>query len=170
MLRGVCALHSYARARGLGIEADYNLGRAAHELGLLHLAVMYYERTLKAREEAREEEEAARGVGGGCRGGGRGVGDGGDEEMRDVEGRREAEEGSEVVRDGRGWGSRDGRMSRGATPAPASPLPLAPVMTLEERSEVEGLSREAAYNLVHIYRRTGATALARQIMQRYLVF
>lgn len=132
-LRGAAALHSYARARakgpgappGLAAEAEYNLGRGAHEMGLLHLAAAHYERALLA------------------------AGGGGGEDS-EVEERREGE-----PQEGEGEGG--GRSGAAAA-------------TLEERALREGAAREAAHNLVHIYRRTGAPELARQIMARHLVF
>jgi general transcription factor 3C polypeptide 3 (transcription factor C subunit 4) len=39
----------YAARRGNAQEAAYNLGRAAHQLGLLHLAAPFYERALAAQ-------------------------------------------------------------------------------------------------------------------------
>ena len=41
-------MQEYAARRQNAQEAAYNLGRAAHQLGLLHLAVPFYERALDA--------------------------------------------------------------------------------------------------------------------------
>ena len=41
-------MQEYAARRQNAQEAAYNLGRAAHQLGLLHLAVPFYERALEA--------------------------------------------------------------------------------------------------------------------------
>ena len=41
-------MQEYAARRGNAQEAAYNLGRAAQQLGLLHLAVPFYERALEA--------------------------------------------------------------------------------------------------------------------------
>ena len=84
------AAQEYAEQRSSEQEACYNLGRAAHQLGLLHVAVPFYERALAAKP------------------------------------------------------------------------PLA--------SSAANLRREAAHNLVLIYRSTGATSLARNVMQEHLTF
>ena len=42
-------LQGYAAQRCNEQEATYNLGRAAHQLGLLHAAVPLYERVLAAK-------------------------------------------------------------------------------------------------------------------------
>lgn len=80
----------YAEQRCSEQEACYNLGRAAHQLRLLHVAVPFYERALAAK------------------------------------------------------------------PPP--------------NSSSADLRREAAHNLVLIYRSTGATGLARQVMREHLTF
>ena len=88
---GACAAaQEYAEQRSSEQEACYNLGRAAHQLGLLHAAVPFYERALAAK------------------------------------------------------------------PPPAS--------------SSADLRHEAAHNLVLIFRSTGATGLARKVMQEYLTF
>lgn len=89
-LRHVNVVQEYAGRRCNEQEALYNTGRAAHQLGLLHVAVPLYERAL-------------------------------------------------------------------AAPAPAA-------------SSTTDVRREAAHNLVLIYRSTGAIELARQIMHEYLAF
>ena len=42
----LAALQEYERLRGQPQESLYNLGRAAHHLGLLHIALHFYERAL----------------------------------------------------------------------------------------------------------------------------
>ena len=84
------AVQEYAEQRCSEQEACYNFGRAAHQLGLLHVALPFYERALAA--ELRPESSSA------------------------------------------------------------------------------DLRREAAHNLVLIYRHTGATGLARQVMREHLSF
>lgn len=42
-------------------EAEYNMGRALHQLGLSHLAVEYYLRVIQMSEEANEQGEAIKG-------------------------------------------------------------------------------------------------------------
>ena len=83
-------LQGYAAQRCNEQEATYNLGRAAHQLGLLHVAVPLYERALAAK-------------------------------------------------------------------APHD-------------SSIANLQREAAHNLVLIYRSTGAVIMARHVMQEHLTF
>ena len=83
-------MQEYAEQRGSEQEACYNLGRAAHQLGLLHVAVPFYERALAAQ------------------------------------------------------------------PPP--------------KSSSADVRREAAHNLVLIYRSTGATSIARQVMREHLTF
>lgn len=39
-------LQEYAQHRGNALESNYNLGRAAHHLGLVHIAVQYYQKCL----------------------------------------------------------------------------------------------------------------------------
>ena len=39
-------LQEYAQHRGNVMESNYNLGRAAHHLGLVHIAVQYYQKCL----------------------------------------------------------------------------------------------------------------------------
>lgn len=46
MLRSVLGQQEYAKHRQHEQEAMYNLGRAAHHLGLLHIAVQYYQKCL----------------------------------------------------------------------------------------------------------------------------
>jgi general transcription factor 3C polypeptide 3 (transcription factor C subunit 4) len=81
-------LCKYRAKRGNPQEAAYNLGRAAHQLGLMHVAIPFYEQALALR--------------------------------------------------------------------PA------------ERGSATDLSREAAHNVVMIYKATGAIALAREVMHEYL--
>ena len=42
-------LQNYAKRRGNQQEGFYNLGRAAHQVGLLHLAAPWYQRCLAAQ-------------------------------------------------------------------------------------------------------------------------
>lgn len=44
-------------------ESSYNIGRAAHQLGLLHIAAAYYERSLQASPSAAQSAAACRGGG-----------------------------------------------------------------------------------------------------------
>ena len=88
---GICiAVQEYAEQRCSEQEACYNFGRAAHQLGLLHVALPFYERALAAEPPS--------------------------------------------------------------------------------ESSFADLRREAAHNLVLIYRSTGATGMARQVMREHLTF
>ena len=49
---GAVYLQEYARLRGNEQEVAYNMGRAAHQLGLVHLAVSLYERALASSPPA----------------------------------------------------------------------------------------------------------------------
>lgn len=91
----------YASVRRNAQEAAYNIGRAAHQLGLLHLATPFYERALAAE------------------------------------------------------------------PPPANAAPGGAAASA--RAADLDLRREAAHNLVLIYKTTGAVALARQVMRQHLV-
>ena len=94
----VVPVQEYAASRRNQQEAAYNIGRAAHQLGLLHLAAPFYERAL-------------------------------------------------------------------ATEPPADP---SCVVAGAVRSSFD-IRKEAAHNLVLIYRTTGAVTLARQVMRQHLV-
>ena len=49
-------VQEYARHREHEQEAAYNMGRAAHHLGLLHLAVQYYQKCLNSNSDGCEED------------------------------------------------------------------------------------------------------------------
>ena len=51
-------MQEYSLLRGNEQEAAYNMGRAAHQLGLLHLAVPLYERALAAKPPAPSEGQS----------------------------------------------------------------------------------------------------------------
>ncbi len=91
----------YAGSRRNQQEAAYNIGRAAHQLGLLHLAAPFYERAL-------------------------------------------------------------------ATEPPVDPS-CGPGMAAGAARSSFDVRREAAHNLVLIYRTTGAVMLARKVMRQHLV-
>jgi len=157
-LRGIAALHAYSRARGLPAEADYNLGRAAHEMGQLHIAAAHYERALAAQDAAvaaqapavsSKERIAAAAAAGSD-----------DERMEDPL----SDEGGEVEAEGAAAAAAAAAGGSSAAPAAGSGH------TIEEQAQLAGAAREAAFNLAHIYRRSGAGEMARQVMQRYLVF
>lgn len=99
-LRCSC-VQEYASCRRMPQEAAYNIGRAAHQLGLLHLAALFYERALAAQPPAGDA-------------------------MR------------------------------------TNGVAVDPSMSSYD------VRREAAHNLVLIYRTTGAVTLARQVMRQHL--
>lgn len=42
-------MQEYAQHRDEALESNYNLGRAAHHLGLVHIAVQYYHKCLNSK-------------------------------------------------------------------------------------------------------------------------
>jgi len=58
ILKAFAFLTHYAARAGSPAEAAYNLGRAFHQLELLHLATEWYNRCLALLGTAREEEAA----------------------------------------------------------------------------------------------------------------
>lgn len=92
----------YASCRRILQEAAYNIGRAAHQLGLLHMAAPFYERAL-------------------------------------------------------------------ATEPPAGDPSCSANATAATADSAFDVRREAAHNLVLIYKTTGAVTLARQVMCQHLV-
>lgn len=46
-VQGFSFLHRYLDLRGPCQESFYNLGRGLHQLGLLHLAIHYYQKVLE---------------------------------------------------------------------------------------------------------------------------
>jgi general transcription factor 3C polypeptide 3 (transcription factor C subunit 4) len=73
ILQAFAFLQEYSSTRGCPQEAAYNTARAAHQLGLLHIAVPYYERALETAPTqppvASREAVADAGLGGGVVGG-----------------------------------------------------------------------------------------------------
>ncbi|KAG2491648.1 hypothetical protein HYH03_010018 [Edaphochlamys debaryana] len=126
ILEAFAFLQAYQQTRGsaLSQEAAYNLGRAAHQLGLTHIAHHYYEAALAAPPPA--PPSAADGASAGPYGAPAGP-----------------------------WAG-SGLASWASGPAAAA-----------ERTW--DLRREAAHNLVALYKSSGATALAREVMMKYLV-
>lgn len=51
VLQGFAFLHNYQRLCNSNQESNYNLARAYHHVGLVHLAVIYYEKVLAHCEE-----------------------------------------------------------------------------------------------------------------------
>eukprot|EP00123_Amoebidium_parasiticum_P006302 comp17287_c0_seq1/m.16404 comp17287_c0_seq1/g.16404 ORF comp17287_c0_seq1/g.16404 comp17287_c0_seq1/m.16404 type:complete len:997 (-) comp17287_c0_seq1:391-3381(-) len=62
-LEGYAFVFRYHKLRDGDAEASYNLGRAFHQLGLVHLAVPYYEKVLsEGTPHGNEEEEGVEGL------------------------------------------------------------------------------------------------------------
>ena len=61
MVGPVTYMQEYGRRCGNQLEADYNMGRATHFLGMMHIATQYYERVLSVKdvEEHDLKQEAA---------------------------------------------------------------------------------------------------------------
>ncbi|GFH30601.1 uncharacterized protein HaLaN_29485, partial [Haematococcus lacustris] len=56
VLQGFTLLQMYERQRGNLHESSYNIGRAAHQLGLSHIAHHYYQRSLAAAPQHDEDD------------------------------------------------------------------------------------------------------------------
>ena len=52
VLHGFTFLQAYQGRRAIAQESAYNMGRAAHELNLLHVAVPFYEQALRCAPPA----------------------------------------------------------------------------------------------------------------------
>jgi hypothetical protein len=123
-------------------EASYNLGRAAHRIGLLHVAVAHYERVLQLADE-----EAATAA---------------------ADGAARQLQGLSIQQQQQQQQSADDMQ-----------VDTAPTTQQQQRQNdnqgveglhnlSQGLAREAAHNLVLIYKGSGAHDLARLIMRQYL--
>uniref|UniRef100_A0A383W8F4 Uncharacterized protein n=1 Tax=Tetradesmus obliquus TaxID=3088 RepID=A0A383W8F4_TETOB len=169
LLRGFAALHTYAKHRGPAAEAEaaYNLGRAAHEVGLLHVAVAHYERVLQLdqhaaadaaaqqlgqltlqqqgqQQQGQQQQQQQGGV---------------DQEAMQLDGDEQQEQRpADATQDMQQQKQRAMRRRQQQQPAEQQRL----------QQLGRGLVREAAHNLCMIYRGSGADDLARQIMRKYL--
>jgi hypothetical protein len=125
-------------------EASYNLGRAAHRIGLLHVAVAHYERVLQLADE-----EAATAAANGA------------------------------ARQLQGLSIQQQQQQQQQQSADDMQVDTAPTTQQQQRQNdnqgveglhnlSQGLAREAAHNLVLIYKGSGAHDLARLIMRQYL--
>lgn len=135
---------------GAEAEAAYNLGRAAHRVGLLNVAVAHYERVLQLADEAAAADAAQQLSGLDLQPDAAAAG-------MDVDGAPCLDEAT---------GQQQHQPARGAAAGTSAPSTLQEELRVLER----GLAREAAHNLVLIYRASGAEDLARAIMRRYLTF
>jgi hypothetical protein len=125
-------------------EASYNLGRAAHRIGLLHVAVAHYERVLQLADE-----EAATAA---------------------ADGAAQQLQGLSIQQQQQQQSADDMQVDTAPTTQQQQQQRLQHdnqgVEGLHKLSQ--GLGREAAHNLVLIYRGSGAHDLARHIMRQYL--
>jgi hypothetical protein len=134
-------------------EVQYNLGRAAQRVGLLHCAVYHYEHVLLLAEGIDTTAAAADGAAAQLQ-----RLDVNQEQQQqqstdsmqvDADGtqQQQQQQQQEAVSQGQGQGDKAGLQQLG-----------------------RGLVREAAHNLVLIYKGSGAHDLARQVMRQYLTF
>lgn len=133
-------------------EVNYNLGRAAQRVGLLHAAVSHYERVL-ALAEAADDAAAADGAAAQLQRLGlnqQQQQQGTDDMQVDAPGTQQQQQQKKQQQQGQGVG------------------PGGEAGGLQQLGR--GLVREAAHNLVLIYRGSGAHDLARQVMRQYLTF
>ena len=134
-------------------EVAYNIGRAAHHLGLSHIALHFYLKALGSApwdDEATVGEEDGEGeAGAGADGRSRdGSGEAGND--MDVDEEEEQQLGAAS-----GSGTLQGSEAGGHEQAAAT---------------ARGpLTRQAAYNLANIYQASGAVELAREVYRTYLV-
>jgi hypothetical protein len=133
-------------------EVSYNLGRAAHRVGLLHVAVAHYERTLQLADEAADTaaDTAAAAAGAGEGSTAAAAADGAAQQLQ---GLAIQQPGNEV----------DGMQVDGTASQQQQQQGSAALQKL-----ARGLAHEAAHNLVLIYRGSGAHDLAGHIMRTYL--
>jgi hypothetical protein len=134
-------------------EASYNLGRAAHRVGLLHVAVAHYERVLQLEDEAAARQaagDALQQLSGLALAGGR--------QQQQQQQEQQPQDQTQAL--------------HGNEPAANAAQRQLQQQAREGGSVLQrlgqGLAREAAHNLVLIYRGSGADGLARAIMRRHL--
>lgn len=134
-------------------EVAYNIGRAAHHLGLSHIALNFYLKALGSApwdDEANVGEEDGEGEAGAGADGKVAGGSGEAGNDMDVDGEEEQQQGVAS-----GSGTLQGREAGGHEQAAAA---------------ARGpLTRQAAYNLANIYQASGAVELAREVYRTYLV-
>ena len=56
------AFQEYAQHREDALESNYNIGRAAHHLGLVHIAAQYYHKCLDSTSASQPANEEGQGV------------------------------------------------------------------------------------------------------------
>lgn len=56
-LFSACVMQEYAQHRANSQESNYNLGRAAHHLGITHIAVQYYQKCLHIGNSSYQAEQ-----------------------------------------------------------------------------------------------------------------
>lgn len=161
----------YESARGNLHESSYNIGRAAHGLGLSHLAHHYYQRALAAAPG---------------KGGPAGAGAGGDgaaaagkdrETMEGVEGPGSGSRAGAGAGAGAGSGGGDDggasgvqgfwRQLGGGLQQQQPELGVGGLSDVPPPASLD-LTREIAHNLALLYRASGAVHLARRVYRQYL--
>lgn len=124
-------------------EAAYNLGRAAHQVGLLHLAVAHYERVLQIDQEAKAVEQAAAAT----------------QQLHKLHIQQQQQQEADGMQlDGIEDHQKQQQHQKHQHGKQQQQL----------QYMGRQLVREAAHNLCLIYKGSGADDLARQIMRRYL--
>lgn len=150
VLRGFGALHAYARLRGMDIESCYNLGRAAHQLGLLHIAIAYYERILHLARSSTSSSTSSKGCAGMS------------PHASAADATTAALAGLNLSHDVSAAHDMAGGLHQTSTSSNTSRQGSA------NGVDAADLVYEAAHNLSLIYRSSGAEALARQILRTYI--
>jgi general transcription factor 3C polypeptide 3 (transcription factor C subunit 4) len=124
---------------------SYNLGRAAHRIGLLHVAVAHYERVLQLADD---DAAAAAAAGGGA------AAAAAAQQLQGL-----------AIQQQQGGGFNGMQFGGAAGQQQQQQQGLAELQKLSR-----GLAHEAAHNLVLIYRGSGAHDLAGHVMRTYLTF
>jgi hypothetical protein len=141
-----------AAAAAAEAEAAYNLGRAAHEIGLLHVAVAHYERVLQLADEAALAEAQ--------------------QQLQAIEiqpppppqqQQQQQQHKDEVTLEHQQLQDAQQKQQQRGEQQQQKLRALKPVQLLSRQ-----LAREAAHNLSLIYRGSGADDLARHILRTYV--
>lgn len=146
VLVGFAFLQQYEKQRDNPHESAYNIGRAAHQLGLMSVAHAYYEKALRfAPGAVAKEQEGA-----------------------------QCEVGNVSAEGACGPGQATGHVRPSRAPdvlmqEEGGQAPLPPQLAPCDLQHSGDLTRDIAHNLVQLYRYSGAVPLAREIMRKYLV-
>lgn len=140
-------------------EAAYNLGRAAHEVGLLHVAVAHYERVLQLEHEAAADEAVQQLDG-------LDMQDQTDQSCQQQQQRLAGQIVAGMQVDGDAQQGAQDEQQQKQQPKQKEQQQKQQQQKLQQLGR--GLVREAAHNLCMIYKGSGADDLARQVMRTYL--